>query len=148
MKLSQTDLAEKLGVNIRTIINWRRKGLPFTKLKCGSVMFDMQAVTKWLNVKNAKSEEAKQYSKARIHLEVFRAKIAKLEYEERIKEFVLAADVQKARKKCSLRLINVLMKVPDKVVMALDKMTGDKRRDPIEVREMLLEELKTALESL
>ncbi len=148
MKLCQSELAEKLSVNIRTIINWRRKGLPFTKNKDGGVMFCMKKVDAWLDARKEKSKYCEQFNKAKTRLEFYKAKIARLEYEEKIKEYVLAADVEKAREKFSLRLRNSLLKVPDKIVEALDELTSDKRCDPKEVRNILMEEFKAALESL
>lgn len=49
MLLSRKQLAEVIGVSVRTIDRYRTMGMPFIKLITGTIKFDKQDVFLWLN---------------------------------------------------------------------------------------------------
>lgn len=49
MLLSRKQLAEVIGVSVRTIDRYRTIGMPYIKLVTGTIKFDKQDVFLWLN---------------------------------------------------------------------------------------------------
>ena len=52
MLLSRKQLAEVIGVSLRTIDRYRDMGMPFIRLVTGTIRFDKGEVLAWIREKN------------------------------------------------------------------------------------------------
>lgn len=50
--MNKRELAKALGVNPRTIYNYRKRGLPYIKLGARSVRYDFDEVVTWFRNQN------------------------------------------------------------------------------------------------
>lgn len=85
------------------------------------------------------------FNKAKAYKEGYRAKLAELEYKEKIKEYVKAVDVEAAAFSIARKVRDQMLNIPDRVQAEFAALTGIKSE---EVRAILLREIKTAIEGL
>lgn len=53
MAYRERELAEALGVSIRTLFDWRRQGLPFVSVN-GRPLYMRESVTEWLKARETR----------------------------------------------------------------------------------------------
>lgn len=55
--LNKTELGIAIGVHPRTILLWRKQGLPAIKISYKNVKYDLEEVVAWLKEKAEKNKE-------------------------------------------------------------------------------------------
>lgn len=142
-KLSLKAIKKAFGVTDKTIRNWIDKGMPCEKLS-KVYQFDLSACIKWRETYLQESKKGNDaYEAARTEKEIYRAKMAKLNYERMDGTLVLAAEVQKAAFSKARQVRDSLLNIPNRVspIIAAE-------HDAKKVNEILTNEIRQCLETL
>lgn len=91
----------------------------------------------------SKTELQELYIKVRLQNELEKGKILKLEAAEKEKSLISIEDVRRVVYERSRAVRNAILNVPDRVASLLASIT-----DPVELHQILMKELRTALEEL
>ncbi len=160
--ISQRAFAEMIGITRTTLAKHIKNGKmdlvdgkvdPVSAKKQLAKNIDMTHGRTKLNITSKKIESAKgdrqndgaTFSKAKAFKEGYKAKLAELEYKEKIKEYVKAVDVESASFTMARKIRDQLLNIPDRVQAEFAALTGRKSE---EVRAILLREIQTAIEGV
>ncbi|GJQ59775.1 MAG: hypothetical protein D8M57_13180 [Candidatus Scalindua sp. AMX11] len=160
--ISQRAFAKMLGITTTTLAKHIKTGkMDLVEGKVDPVLakkqlaknIDMTHGRTKLKIGGKKTEEAKNdrqndgatFSKAKAFKEGYKAKLAELEYKEKIKEYVKAVDVESAAFNMARKIRDQLLNIPDRVQAEFAALTGRKSE---EVRTILLREIQTAIEGV
>ncbi len=137
--LNQQNLADKLGVTVTTVKNWRRKGCPFKK-DGHSVFFDTSTVMNWReDYEKNKLQNSPEYASARARLEQAKAGIAELEFKEKAGELIAKKQVQKEAEDLYRGYRDKMLNV---VIRATKKLLGE--TNEFKFRQVLKGEIEAA----
>lgn len=143
-KLNLKGLSRSFGVSQVTIRNWVDKGIPCKRTSKGYT-FDLTEAIQWRekHLQATKQGGSSEYEAARTEKEIYRAKMAKLNY-ERMDGTLILAEAVKAAAFDKARLVrDSLLNIPNRIspIVAAEK-------DVKKVNEMLDKEIRQCLETL
>lgn len=141
-KLSLKGLSKAFGVSQVSIRNWITKGIPCKRTSRGYT-FDLTEAIQW----REKQQESKQssnneYEAARTEKEIYRAKMAKLNYEKMDGTLIEAQAVKDLMFSTARLTRDSILNIPGRLSALLANQPREK------VNEMLTKELRQALENL
>ncbi|HHT9136445.1 MAG TPA: hypothetical protein ACFYEK_04280 [Candidatus Wunengus sp. YC60] len=142
-KLNLTELSKAFSVSQTTCRNWLNRGCPHERTSRGH-LFVLADVIRWReeSLKNVPVGSS-EFEAARTEKEVYRAKMAKLNYERMDGTLVLAKEVTAAAFKCARLVRDSLLNIPGRLsaILAAEK-------DVHKINTMLDTEIRQALENL
>ena len=143
-KLSLKGLSKAFGVSQVSVRNWITKGIPCKRTSRGYT-FDLTEAIQWREKHLQESKQGcnNEYEAARTEKEIYRAKMAKLNYERLEGSLVYSKDVKEAAFESVRLLRDQLLNIPGRVapIIAAEK-------DPKKTHEILDKEIRQCLESL
>lgn len=143
-KLNLTGLSKAFGVSQVTIRNWIDKGIPCKRTSKGYT-FDLTAAIQWRerHLQASKQGGSNEYEAARTEKEIYRAKMAKLNYERMDGTLVLAEEVKKASFEAARLVRDSLLNIPNRIspIVAAE-------HDAKKVHDLLDKEIRQCLETL
>lgn len=143
-KLNLKGLSNAFGVSQVTIRNWIDKGIPCKRTSKGYT-FDLTEAIQWRekHLQATKQGGSNEYEAARTEKEIYRAKMAKLNYERMEGTLILADEVKKAAFEKARLVRDSLLNIPARVspIVAAE-------HDSKKVNEILTNEIRQCLEAL
>lgn len=143
-KLSLKGLSKAFGVSQVSVRNWITKGIPCKRTSRGYI-FDLTEAIQWRekHLQESKQGSNNEYEAARTEKEIYRAKMAKLNYERMEGSLVYAADVKNTAFETGRMLRDQLLNIPARVspIIAAE-------RDTKKVNEILTKEIRQVLETI
>lgn len=143
-KLSLKGLSKAFGVSQVSIRNWITKGIPCKRTSRGYT-FDLTEAIQWRekHLQESKQGSNNEYEAARTEKEIYRAKMAKLNYERLEGSLVYAKDVRQAAFEKGRLVRDQLLNIPARVspIIAAE-------RDPKKTHEILTNEIRQCLETI
>lgn len=143
-RLNLKGLSKAFGVSQVSIRNWLDKGLPHKRTSKGYT-FDLSESIQWRekHLQAAKMGGSSEFEAARTEKEVYRAKMAKLNYERLDGSLVPAGAVREQAFEKARQVRDSLLNIPARVSPILAAEMNAKR-----VNEILDKEIRQCLESL
>ena len=143
-KLSLKGLSKAFGVSQVSIRNWIAKGIPCKRTSRGYT-FDLTEAIQWRekHLQESKQGSSNEYEAARTEKEIYRAKMAKLNYERLEGSLVYVKDVTDANFEKARLIRDQLLNIPARVSPILVA-----EKDHKKVNEILTKEIRQVLEIL
>lgn len=143
-KLNLKGLSNSFGVSQVTVRNWIDKGIPCKRTSKG-YSFDLTEAIQWREkyLQAAKQGGSSEYEAARTEKEIYRAKMAKLNFEKMDGMLILAEEVRKSAFEKARQVRDSLLNIPARVSPILAA-----EHDAKKVNEILTHELRQVLEGL
>lgn len=142
-KLSLKGLSKAFGVSQVSVRNWIDKGIPCKRTSRGYT-FDLTEAIQWRekHLQESKQGGNNEYEAARTEKEIYRAKMAKLNYERMEGTLISAQDVRELMFNTARLTRDAILNIPGRLSALLANQPRDK------IHEMLTKELRQALEAL
>jgi phage terminase Nu1 subunit (DNA packaging protein) len=141
-KLNLKGLSKAFGVSQVSVRNWIDRGIPCKRTSKGYT-FDLTEAIQWRekHLQKAKQGSNNEYEAARTEKEIYRAKMAKLNFERMDGSLVSAKDVTDCAFEKARQIRDSLLNIPARVspILAAEK-------DSKKVHEILDKEIRQCLE--
>ncbi|WKZ15441.1 MAG: terminase small subunit [Candidatus Jettenia caeni] len=144
-KINRSELSKVFNVSLTAIDNWLRTGCPGKK-KGKNWYFDPDEVSGWLEERHKKEstiDVVGEFKGAKEELEFWKAKLAKLEYDEKTEKLVNTDEVKAAAFNSSRIARDSLMNIPDRLAPLLVNIA-----DLHQVHKLLSDEIRKVCEEL
>lgn len=133
--ISHSELAKLCGVGKTTVGDWTDKGvLPVEIMPDGQ-----RKIVRELGIKFAKKHQIEntqafkkqaltsEFNKAKAVSETYKARMAKVQYEEKIKSLIKVETVEKRLFELALEVRDAIMTIPNRISPVLASMTSEKK---------------------
>lgn len=151
--ISRTELGALVGVHRNTITDWVEKGLIPVKLNSQGKRFMVKrdaipaakelVAQRKLQTGIERRETNVDFNKAKAEREGYNAKLARLNYEQKVGELVKVEVVEKRIYELALQVRDSLLSIPNKISPELASMTNERK-----INAFLDKTIREAIESL
>ncbi len=149
-RLNLKELSKAFGVSQQSVRHWIDRGIPCKRTSKG-YNFGLAETIQWREkyLQETKQGGSSEYEAARTEKEIYRAKMAKLNYERMEGTLVLASAVRDQAFQTARTVRDGILAVPDRVSSLLaGEINATGKVDKTRVNEILGKELRQVLENL